>query len=178
MVYIYGEIITETTKKEIRDNEIKELNSDFKVNTKENKPEENNINIIPYIEENKQIFFTYYNNENFYNFNFYNINFYNISVYKIIGNNILTIHELQKKFKIDFIMAYNEKLILVLEKDKLHFVSLSEKYNEENIYSISIENILYNNNHNNNNNDDYFLPAFENHLMNNNIFNLLFMKIK
>ena len=168
LVYIYGDLITETTKKEIRDNEIKEINSDFKVNTKENKPEENNINIIPYIEENKQIFFTYYNNENFYN----------ISVYKIIGNNILTIHELQKKFKIDFIMAYNEKLILVLEKDKLHFVSFSEKYNEENIYSISIENILYNNNHNNNNNDDYFLPAFENHLMNNNIFNLLFMKIK
>ena len=170
LVYIYGDLITETTKKEIRDNEIKELYSDFEVNTKENKPEENNINIIPYIEENKQIFFTYYNNENFYNFNFYNINFYNISVYKIIGNNILTIHELQKKFKIDFIMAYNEKLILVLEKDKLHFVSFSEKYNEENIYSISIENILYNNNHNNNNNDNYFLPAFENHLMNNNNF--------
>ena len=82
----------------------------------------------------------------------------------------MIIHELQKKFKIDFIMAYNEKLILVLEKDKLHFVSFSEKYNEENIYSISIENILYNNNHNNNNNDDYFLPAFENHLMNNNNF--------
>ena len=160
LVYIYGDLITETTKKEIRDNEIKELYSDFEVNTKENKPEENNINIIPYIEENKQIFFTYYNNENLYN----------ISEYKIIGNNILTIHELQKKFKIDFIMAYNEKLILVLEKDKLHFVSFSEKYNEENIYSISIENILYNNNHNNNNNDDYFLPAFENHLMNNNNF--------
>ena len=163
LVYIYGDLITETTKKEIRDNEIKELYSDFEVNTKENKPEENNINIIPYIEENKQIFFTYYNT--YYN----NENLYNISVYKIIGNNILTIHELQKKFKIDFIMAYNEKLILVLEKDKLHFVSFSEKYNEENIYSISIENILYNNNHNNNNNDDYFLP-FENHLMNNNNF--------
>ena len=164
LVYIYGDLITETTKKEIRDNEIKELYSDFEVNTKENKPEENNINIIPYIEENKQIFFTYYNT--YYN----NENLYNISVYKIIGNNILTIHELQKKFKIDFIMAYNEKLILVLEKDKLHFVSFSEKYNEENIYSISIENILYNNNHNNNNNDNYFLPAFENHLMNNNNF--------
>ena len=164
LVYIYGDLITETTKKEIRDNEIKELYSDFEVNTKENKPEENNINIIPYIEENKQIFFTYYNT--YYN----NENLYNISVYKIIGNNILTIHELQKKFKIDFIMAYNEKLILVLEKDKLHFVSVSEKYNEENIYSISIENILYNNNHNNNNNDNYFLPAFENHLMNNNNF--------
>ena len=160
LVYIYGDLITETTKKEIRDNAIKELYSDFEVNTKENKPEENNINIIPYIEENKQIFFTYYNNENLYN----------ISVNKIIGNNILTIHKLKKTFKIDFIMAYNEKLILVLEKDKLHFVSFSEKYNEENIYSISIENILYNNNHNNNNNDDYFLPAFENHLMNNNNF--------
>ena len=164
LVYIYGDLITETTKKEIRDNEIKELNSDFEVNDEENKPEENNINIIPYIEENKQIFFTYYNT--YYN----NENLYNISVYKIIGNNILTIHELQKKFKIDFIMAYNEKLMLVLEKDKLHFVSFSEKYNEENIYSIRIENILYNNNHNNNNNNNYFLPAFENHLMNNNNF--------
>ena len=160
LIYIYGDLITETTKKEFKDINIKELNSEFEIYTEKIKQDEKNIKIIPYIEENKQIFFAYHNNENLYN----------ISMYKIIENNIFKTKKFEKKFNIEFTFVYNEKLIILLEKNALHFVSFSKDYTGIIKSSISIEDYLNNNNNINNDDEDDLLQIYDNHLMNNDFF--------
>lgn len=153
LVYIYGDLITETTKKEVSNIDIKELVLDFDMLAKKNNSDEKNIKIIPYIEEKNQIFLAYNKIENIHN----------ILIYKIIENHIVKIHNLQKKF--EFAMIYNEKLIILLERDILYFVSFSDNNLENKIFNISMRNFLNNNNNNNDLFDD-MLQFHDNHNFN------------
>ena len=167
LINIYEDFIIETTSKDVKDIDIKEINSDIKDIIEEIKLYfKEDIKIIPYILDEKQIFLVLNNKTSQY-----------IWIYQKVGNDLLNKKVLEKTTDFEVIMVYNEKLIILLEDTKLFLVPFSEGLNKDEISSLNLKNYINDNNHNlfyDDLFDDDFIP-YENQLIkiNNNQIILL-----
>ena len=156
LVYIYGDLIIETTKKEVQNINIKEMNCEFVKKTKPQilqsvlpSPQQGGLSqgkteIIQIFGENEQKFFYLFVKER---------ESIEIYIYTIIGNNIYNTQYVKQNFQEygekSVEMVYNDKIIIIFNNRKLFFIVFSKTYNEYNSYSLDLNNLLNNNNINN-----------------------------